>query len=56
MSYSLLKYKTIDEVSNYNYNIINSYIIKLGIEISYFETKMNIDAKNIKHKKNFNLI
>ena len=41
MSYSLLKYNTIDEVSNYNYNIINSYIIKLGIEISYFENKLH---------------
>jgi hypothetical protein len=40
MSYSLLRYNTIDEVSNYKYNIINSYIIKLGIEISCFENKL----------------
>jgi hypothetical protein len=39
MSYSLLRYNTIDEVSYYNYDIINSYIIKLGIEISYFKNK-----------------
>jgi len=48
MSYSLLRYNTTDEVSNYNYNIINSYIIKLGIEISYFENKL----KRLEHEWN----
>ena len=48
MRCSLIKYDYNNKVSNPNQNHINLYIIKLGIEISYIETKL----KKLEHKWN----
>ena len=51
MSDSLIRFNTFDEVSNNNQTHINLYIIKIGIEIKYLETKL----KNLEQTWNLGL-